>query len=163
MAQLFNADEIFEIAEQIERNGAKFYEKAAGATPDDTARDLFLELAAMEKRHEDTFANLRAELPREDWTATVDPEGEAALYLRAVADGHIFDLKRNPADSLKGNATPAEVLRMAIDIEKDSVAFYVAMQGMVPAELGEDKISKIIIEEIGHVRLLSSELASRSR
>ena len=162
MTQLFNADEIFEIAEQIERNGAEFYKKAADLAPDDAARDLFLELTAMEERHEKTFAKMRAELPREDWTATVDPEGEASLYLRAVADGHIFDLKKSPSDALKGNETPGDILRMAIDIEKDSVAFYVAMEGIVPAGLGEDKISKIIIEEIGHVRLLSSELASCS-
>ncbi len=29
MPQRFNADEIFEIAEQIERNGAAFYRRAA--------------------------------------------------------------------------------------------------------------------------------------
>ena len=162
MTQQFNADETFEIAEQIERNGAKFYKKAADTAPDDASRDLFLELTAMEENHEKTFAKMRAELPREDWTTTVDPEGEAALYLRAVADGHIFDTKKSPADALKGNETPVDVLRMAIDIEKDSIAFYVAMQGMVPAGLGEDKINKIIIEEIGHVRLLSNKLASRS-
>ena len=56
MTQQFNADETFEIAEQIERNGAEFYKKAADLAPDDAARDLFLELTAMEERHEKKIA-----------------------------------------------------------------------------------------------------------
>ena len=34
MSYDFNADEIFEIAEQIERNGAKFYRNAAESIAD---------------------------------------------------------------------------------------------------------------------------------
>ena len=30
----FNADEVFEMAEQIEKNGAKFYRNAAGKFPE---------------------------------------------------------------------------------------------------------------------------------
>ena len=35
MSYDFNADEIFEIAEQIERNGAKFYRTAAESVADE--------------------------------------------------------------------------------------------------------------------------------
>ena len=57
----FNADEIFEMAEQIERNGAKFYRKAAESI-DSKSRDLLLGLAAMEDEHQKTFAAMRGEL-----------------------------------------------------------------------------------------------------
>ncbi len=55
----FNADEIFEMAEQIEKNGASFYRKSAEAIADTGAKKLLLDLAAMEDEHEKTFADLR--------------------------------------------------------------------------------------------------------
>ena len=80
----FNADEIFEMAEQIERNGASFYRKAAESIDDPAGKKLLLDFAAMEDEHEKTFAALRKDLSEKDKAATTfDPEGEAALYLRA--------------------------------------------------------------------------------
>ena len=52
----FNADDIFEIAEQLERNGATFYRTAAGAVTDADAKGFLLKLAEMEDAHEKTFA-----------------------------------------------------------------------------------------------------------
>ena len=60
MGMPFNADEVFEMAEQIERNGAKFYRAAAKKFP--SLRDVLLELAAMEDDHEKTFAAMRGQL-----------------------------------------------------------------------------------------------------
>ena len=55
----FNADEIFEIAEQIERNGAGFYRRAAEAVEDSQKRRILLDLASREDEHEKTFAAMR--------------------------------------------------------------------------------------------------------
>lgn len=44
----FNADEIFQIAEQIERNGARFYRSAALLGFDKGTKQKLLELAKME-------------------------------------------------------------------------------------------------------------------
>ena len=60
MGMPFNADEVFEMAEQIERNGARFYRTAAEKFPE--VNPLLLELAAMEDKHEKTFAAMRSEL-----------------------------------------------------------------------------------------------------
>ncbi len=51
----FTAFEIFEIAEQIERNGAKFYRQAADMTSDKSMSHFFCQLAEMEDNHEKTF------------------------------------------------------------------------------------------------------------
>ena len=64
MSITFNFDEVFEIAEQIERDGARFYRSAADKFSDSTARDKLLELAAMEDKHEKTFAAIRSELKK---------------------------------------------------------------------------------------------------
>ena len=94
MTERFNADEVFEIAEQIERNGAKFYRRAAELAPGEDARALLLGLAAMEDQHVSTFAAMHEELRKEkpDWLATpfdIDADDQAVLYLRAVAEGRI--------------------------------------------------------------------------
>jgi rubrerythrin len=54
-----NADEIFEMAKQIERNGARFYRLMAENISHISGRELFLGLAAMENEHQKVFASIR--------------------------------------------------------------------------------------------------------
>ncbi|MCK4816396.1 rubrerythrin, partial [bacterium] len=79
MGYEFNADEIFEIAEQIERNGAMFYRQMAENISDVLIRNLLLDLATMEDEHEKVFISMRADLSDKEREPTVfDPEGESA-------------------------------------------------------------------------------------
>ena len=163
MSYYFNADEIFEMAEQIEKNGAKFYRRAAKQTTSPDIRQFLLDLAAMEDGHEKLFASMRADMLKQGQAVTVDPifdpEGEAGLYLRAMADGHIFDVRANPDEDLTGEESMEDIFQLAIGREKDSVVFYVGMKDMVSKKLGKDKIDGIIKEEMSHVTMLSRELA----
>ncbi len=157
----FNADEIFEMAEQIERNGARFYRRAAEGTAEQQNRQLLLDLAGMEDEHEKTFASMRAHLADAERRATVfDPEGQAALYLRAMADGYVFDIKADPAGLFTGNETMENILQKAIGMEKDSIVFYLGMKELVPKGLGKDRIDAIIKEEMDHITSLSKQLAT---
>ncbi len=150
----FNADEIFEIAEKIEENGGIFYRKAAEHV-DGEEKDFLLELARMEDDHIVTFSNLRKELSSaEKASTTFDPEGEAALYLNALADTRVFFEKDiNPTNM-------QDILTAAVTAEKDSIVFYLGMMDLVPGKLGKDKINDIIKEEMAHIRLLSSRLSA---
>ena len=60
MAIKFNANEVLAMAEQIERNAAAFYRKAASSHPAKHNQDFLLKLAAMEEDHERTFEIGRA-------------------------------------------------------------------------------------------------------
>jgi rubrerythrin len=152
----FNADEIFEMAEQIERNGAKFYRKAAEPAGGES-RDLLLRLAAMEEDHERTFAAMRAELaPAETQSTTFDPDNEAALYLRAMADGKVFTA--DPSEALSGQEPMEDILQTAIGLEKDSIVFYESMKDAVPAAAGGGRLDGIIRQEIGHIVELTKQL-----
>ncbi len=149
----FNADEVFEIAEQIERNGAKFYRTAAENVSDSDHKKLLLDLAAMEDNHEQTFKTLRSNLSRDEKIMTTfDPEGESEGYLRSLADTRVFYEKEIDTTSFK------EILKSAITVEKDSIVFYLGMKDVVPAHLGQQKLDGIIKEEMSHIRLLSKEL-----
>ena len=160
MGIVFNADEIFEMAEQIERNGAAFYRKAAESAEAEESSKWLLDLAAMEDEHEEAFAAMRAELAEsERGEAVYDPYDEGVLYLRAFADGHVFDTKANPADRLTGQETMEDVINTAIGLEKDSIVFYLGLRGMVPESLGKDRIDDIVKQEMGHITALSQRLA----
>jgi len=155
MTYEFNVDEVFEMAEQLERNGAKFYRTAAESVSDPEEKKLLTELAVMEDEHEKTFAALRKTLAESDKQSTVfDPMDESALYLRALADTKVFFKKELDMSSLKS------VLKGAILAEKDSIVFYLGMKDVVPEGLGKDKIDAIIKEEMGHIRDLSKKLVA---
>jgi rubrerythrin len=163
MTIVFNADEILEMAEQIERNGARFYRQAADGQMDPGQREMLLELAAMEDEHEKVFADMRANLPgSEGGSSAFDPQGEAASYLRAMADGHVFDTKTDPTAFLESHRSITDILRKALDLEKDSIVFYLGMKDIVPERLGKDRIESIIREEMSHVVLLDRELRAHS-
>lgn len=154
----FSADEIFEIAEQIERNGAEFYREAAKSIGGEI-HDLLLLLAGMEDDHEKTFSEMRKKLSSTERSAAVfDPDGQLPLYLQAFADGHVFDTKVDPAEFLGDGKTPREVLTKAIQLEKDSIVFYLGIRYMVPERLGGGWVEDIMKEEIRHIGLLGKQL-----
>ena len=157
MGMPFNADEVFEMAEQIERNGAKFYRAAAKKFPQ--VGELFLDLAEMEVKHEKTFADMRKELSGTEAEPLVfDPNSEAQMYLQVMADDNVFDPKADLVEQLAGKDTPEDVLNMAIGLERDSVSFYVGLKEAVPRRAGKDKVEDIIKEEIGHIAILKKKL-----
>jgi rubrerythrin len=153
MSYDFNADDVFEMAEQIERNGAAFYRKAAGDISDPDAKQFLTDLAAMEDDHEQTFASMRKTLTETQKSQTVfDPQGEAAAYLKALADTRIFFEKEIDTSSLQA------ILKAAILAEKDSIVFYLGMKDLVPEALGQTHLDGIIKEEMAHIKLLSHRL-----
>lgn len=161
MAFVFNADEVFKMAERVERNGAAFYRLAAEHFPKQSR--VFLILADQEDKHRETFAAMRRNLPPKAREETAyDPGNEASAYLKAMADRRIFDIQRVPGEILKGAHTLEEVIQVAIGLEKDSIVFYTGMQAMVPAEFGKDNLAPIIREEFKHIVFLNNLAAEQS-
>jgi rubrerythrin len=158
---VFNAEEVLQMAEQIERNGARFYRRAAEIVRDPAVNKLLLELAAWEDGHEKIFASMRARLSEQEREKTVfDPEGEAGLYLKAMADGHVFDAKKDAAAQLTGKESAKEILREAIGKEKDSIIFYLGLKDFAPESLGKEKLEGIIREEMRHIGFLNRHIAA---
>jgi len=157
----FNAFEIFEMAEQIERNGVKFYRRAAEIFADQDISQTLLDLAEMEAEHEETFSDMRKQISHtQRELIAFDPENEMALYLQAMAGGHVFDLKKDISQQLTGKESIEDVLNMAIQAEKDSIVFYTGLMKFVPAPAGREKVEDIISEEQAHIVVLSRKLAA---
>lgn len=150
------AGDVFGIAVRIEENGKAFYLGVAEKTQDPQLNKLFQELAAMEDGHIVVFRNLRGRLMEFFPSQTVwDPEGLAESYLSATADTHVFTVEA-ATDRLKKVTTPDQALDMAIQFERDSVAFFVGMKEILPDPKGKSEIDELILAEMGHIRMLSA-------
>lgn len=153
MFHKFNANEVFEMAEQIERNGYEFYRKAAEDVTDTSIKQFLLDLADMEVAHEKTFANMKSRLSEAEKEEVVfDPYEETAAYIQALVDTRVFYEREIDTTSA------LEVLREAISAEKESIVFYLGMKDMVPDENGKSKLDDIIHEEMGHIQVISNQL-----
>lgn len=153
MYHKFNAKEIFEMAEQIERNGYEFYKNAAETVKDADIKDFLLELAEMEVKHENTFKEMKNSLSgKEKEEVVFDPYDESALYIQALADTRVFYEKEIDTTSAE------EVLKEAIVAEKESIVFYLGMKDMVPQDSGKAKLDDIIREEMSHIKIISTQL-----
>ena len=160
MSIVFSADEIFAVAEQIERNGAEYYRKAADNFSDERIKKLLIGLAAMEDGHVEIFHRMRNELSDDERKVTTfDPEGQIDEYLKVMAGGYVFKINVDPSELVKPDSSLIEVLDTAIEMEKDSIVFYLGVKEMVPERLGKDKIDALIKEEMRHLALLSREKA----
>jgi len=151
----FNADEILQMAEQIERNGVKFYSLAAERLAQ--FKDIFRQFSRQEEAPLAIFSGMRRSLsPAERETATYDPGQENGLYLLAMADREVFKLDQDPQKLLPPSVSLAGVIDVAIGSEKDSIVFYAGMKDLVPGKLGREKINTIISEEFRHIAVLRS-------
>lgn len=155
MSISFSADEILEMAETIERNGAKFYRKAATMASDEQVKGRLLGMADMEDGHLDTFKRIREQLSdKEKRPTTFDPDNQAALYLQAMAAAHGSEGKVTPTQELTGQESLDEIIEIALNAEKESVVFYTGLKELVPAHAGRDIVDEVISEELSHITTL---------
>ena len=158
MEKVFNAEEVLEIACQIERNGARYYRRAAELIDEPQAKEQLVSLAEMEEDHESAFRMMQEVLAgRTDLLGNADEVG--TLYLRAMASGNVFPRDEDPAGQLSKDVSLPEILRKAIGMEKDSIVFYLGIRDAMPEDFGRDKVQMIIREEMRHVSILSDRLA----
>ncbi len=145
----------------MERNGAKFYRKAAQNVSDKQTKQILLDMADMEDGHLKTFEEMREQLSGQEkgWTI-FDPDNQSVLYLQAMADARGYEGKITPTKELTGSETPKEILETALNSEKESVVFYFGLKGMVSVKAGRDKVKAIILEELSHITILLNKLKS---
>lgn len=159
MAYDFNAAEAFEMAIQIEQNGAAFYRKAASLQDVEADRHFLETIAKVEDRHQAGFEEMKSALADMEQKQTVfDPEEELSLYLKAMADAHGGEGNPDAAEQLTGTESMTQIVETAIGLEKESILFYIGLKDLVPLKLGREKIDEIISEEKKHVAQLTGFL-----
>jgi len=160
MEARFNADEMLAMAEQIERNGRDFYRAAAVIAPDEKSMELLAELARWEEGHESVFIKMRCDLPDDQRALPLfDSNTEHELYLQAIADTRVFDMRKEVTVLARELGSIRDILSYAMKMEHDSILFYVGLRGAVPPEFGRRKVDDLIKEEMDHVAFLKKRLA----
>lgn len=160
MVMTYTADEIYEIAEQIERNAAAFYREAAELCPNEETCKLLLYMSEAENGHLKAFQSMREKLFEEAGMSIFDPFGRSEMYLQALADARSWEGRISPMQALTGSETAKEIIEIAIESEKEMVVFYVGLKDLVYFKAGKDKVDEIILEELSHIRALSKKLKS---
>ena len=158
MTVTFNAFEVFEIAEQIERNGTNFYIRAAELFDDPKISEMFLKLAEWEKRHEQTFARMKQQLSEQNRQEYNLGHEDFLPDPRVMAGLAVFGIRSDPEKELHGRPNKTDILRRTVEKEKDSIIFYQGLKGFVPDEAGKEKIDDIIKEEMKHIVILDQSL-----
>ncbi len=164
MAITFNANEIFEMAEQIERNGARFYRDAAAQISDARNKEFLESLGEMEDTHLAIFSAMRTEVVKDpSEMVTYDPDDQGAQYLQAMATAYGTEGRITVEQPLTGKETLEEIIQIALNAEKNSVCFYIGLKKLVPSEAGQAQVSHIIKEEMGHIAVLQTKLTALSK
>ncbi len=159
----FNAKEVFQMAIEIERNGYRFYQKAQDLVDDTDVKDVFARLATDEIEHEKRFIALKSQLPESAKQSTVwDPDNETDQYLQMMAGMHVFGPHTTLDDALGDIENAVGALKLAIQFEKDSITFFLAMQDATEEKKGRELIGQLVEEEKGHLKKLSIELTRHS-
>jgi rubrerythrin len=161
MAIIYNAEEIYQMGVEIEKNGLAFYAAAAQSVKNADVKKLCEELGQWEGKHVALFEALKAKLPEAARQETsYDPNNELGMYLKAAADSHIFVANKEITALVANAKSPLDILHMALSFEKDSVVLYTTMKNMVPEHLGKKDLEKIIDEEIMHISFITRKIAT---
>ena len=166
----FNADEVFGIAIDIEKNGIQFYEQARAAAVHDSVKEMFAELKAQEETHLRDLEQMRADLPESAKRPTdYDPsddvyrerEEEVGQYIRDMADMNVFHHPEDVAKYASEMRSAEDAVRLAIRFEKDSITFYLMMKDLTEEDKGKAFVDRILNEEKEHLKRLSRELREK--
>lgn len=151
---MFSIEEIIDLAIQIEENGEKVYRKAIDKVPNPSLSSLLQWLADEEAEHISWFNELR-EFAN---STPIDPQLEelGKNILRSVVGEQSFSL--DEADFSRID-TVKELLRFAIEFEKDTILFYEMIQTFVQDHETLDQLKEVIEEETRHIGLLEEYLA----
>jgi rubrerythrin len=156
---IINAEEIFEMAIQIERDGENFYKRAASIAPSPETKNFLNSLAGIEKDHQMVFIGIKDAYVAKHETTVPDLDGQALSYLRAMVEGKVFGSGPSTT-SLNNNSSLNDIFQTAVDFEKNSVVFFSVMKKIVPDNDDKNKIDILINEEVGHIAVISREMAA---
>ncbi len=147
---LYSSNELLEMALKIEEDGEKFYDHLSKTFDDLKKKEFFSYLASQEKQHAKDFKRLLQGLTEE-----IEPTfwEEASKYVKSLVEDKIFPNVGEMIEKSK-KMTLDDILNFSIGIEKETVIFYEELYDLVREKRSKEVLSRIIREEVGHVRNL---------
>jgi rubrerythrin len=155
----FDIIDVLQFAIRMETDGAEYYELASKNASGPTSRLMLTSLAAIERGHKALFEKLLKERQAVDG-GHVDPEVDAIVtsFLASWMEGAVFDKDEGAALEVAKSGAIADILRMAVRMEKDSIVFYIGLKDYVADRDAKRILDRIIKEELRHVADLSGAI-----
>lgn len=152
MSIAFSGSELVNIAIGIERSGVIFYDTLVKSTKNVATRDVFQNLADVEREHIQIFQNILTEA--EKYQIPEAYAAEYAAYLQALVDNAVFTDDFITSELATKADSDIEALELAIEAEKDAILFYYGMRE-IASQRTQSTVDKILTEEKLHLRQLS--------
>lgn len=151
MGNLFSDLEGLRIAIDMEARGRDFYKMAYDQAQKQEHKDLFMFLMNEEIYHHEKFTKLYNELKENKDAAASDYlfDQETSKYLTVLAEPHIFP--KDKVQTLPELNTIADILKAALQDEKDSILFYDALAKCAKFEEARNIFNQLKAEEQTHV------------
>lgn len=143
----YNAEELLELAIQIEKNGKEYFLGMAEKTDNEHVKEVFGYLAKEEQSHLENFVAIREKLSQREEEFQVADEyttPEMYGYVKAMFDGRIFPNLKSFAEVANEIKTDEQAVYHAISFEKDTILFFSEIMRM----LGEQDENRSLIEEL---------------
>ena len=155
METKFNVFEIFQIAEKIEHNGAKFYLKTAELFDDSERRDVFYRLANWRARHEKALAKKRKKFSdKTGQFGTFDPDNYVLSNPHVMAGLAVFATEPRSERRMTGREDKKEIFKDAVRRSKQAIVFYSGLKDFTRDPDSRSTLEQIIEEENRHIRAL---------
>lgn len=145
------------IAAEMEKRGVELYRHAKRICKSEGAKELLTKLEEDERRHQAEFERLYA---ARQFTQKTGPEYslEQSACLSAVAADVVFPGGLLEMGKLTGFSRSADIVRYAIQGEKDSLTFYGELLEHADDEDARSVFEEIIRQERGHLAALMNML-----
>lgn len=150
------ANDIIELAMQVEQSGEAFYRAVAQKVPSPAVRALFEDLAQQEVIHYQVFGKLAQDardaplMTDEEWAMYAD-------YMNATVQSAFFQGPDKALALAETVADEKEAVRMAMGFEKETLLFFFDLRDKV-SEAKRSFVQKIVDEEKKHIRRLAEML-----
>ena len=156
--KFFNEIEAAKIAQNMEKHGLEFYQRAAARAKDTATRDLFLRLAEDEKKHLARFEELE-EILQADRRAKkgYTDDADLAAYIDRLVETQVFADEGTVARLADQVESDYEALAVAIRAERDAILFYQEMMAFIESNRARAAFSTILDEEREHLRILGDQ------
>lgn len=157
----FSILEAVELAVGIEEEGISFYGHAAERIEDENLKKIFETLKEKEHEHIKTFRRLYSDLSARSGDPDADLyllDPQVAGYFRGYVETAVFPVKGSAAQVAAACRSAGDILRLAMQAEKDSLLYYHELLHHAPFPDAEELIKEIISEEHRHFAILQKEL-----
>lgn len=160
LAVMLTANELIEMATQIERSARSFYTCASKCAGEAPANELLARLAASREGHELRIGSLTERLVASGEDVLACRYGDAALCFKMnqmamCASELASETQCRPVAPV----ALSDIMRMAASFERDSLAFYEHFERLLPTKIGAYLVNGMVGELRSNLASLESGLA----